>query len=124
MATHAHLVLLHAIAMPLEGSLPLATIAPEMLQDYQAAARDEAMRRLAELAALAGLEGGRWTPLVQHDGSAWMQIVQQEQEQDCDLVVIGKRGRAAVDELLLGGTTNRIIGESSADVLVSTRTDP
>lgn len=123
-APDAQLVLLHAIAMPLEGSLPLAAIAPEMVHDYQAVARDEAMRLLGELAARAGLEGDRWTPLVQHDGSAWMQIVQQEQEQDCDLVVIGKRGRGAVEELLLGGTTNRIIGESSADVLVSTRTDP
>ena len=52
-----------------------------------------------------------------------MQIVQQEQEQDCDLIVVGKHGRNAVEELLLGSTTNMVIAESSCDVLVSTRAD-
>lgn len=119
-APDAHLVLLHAFAMPFEGSVGLPAITSKTLQD----ARDDAMQLLANLAAREGLEPGRWTPLIQHDGSAWTQILRQEQEQDCDLVVIGKRGRGAVEELLLGSTTNRVIGESSADVLVSTRTDP
>jgi nucleotide-binding universal stress UspA family protein len=50
-----------------------------------------------------------------------MEIVRQEQERDCDLVVVGKHGRNAVEELLLGSTTNMVIAQGSADVLVSTR---
>ena len=45
----------------------------------------------------------------------------QEQERDCDLVVVGKHGRNAVEDLLLGSATNMVIAQGSADVLVSTR---
>ena len=51
----------------------------------------------------------------------WMHIVRQEQERDCDLVVVGKHGRNAVEDLLLGSATNMVIAQGSADVLVSTR---
>jgi nucleotide-binding universal stress UspA family protein len=37
--------------------------------------------------------------------------------------VIGKHGRSAMEHMLLGSTTNRVIGESSSDVLVCTRSD-
>ena len=54
----------------------------------------------------------------------WLAVVRLEQEHDCDLVVIGKHGRNAVEELLLGSTTNRVIAEGESDVLVSARRDP
>jgi nucleotide-binding universal stress UspA family protein len=50
-----------------------------------------------------------------------MLIVQEEQEHDCDLVVIGRQGRHAVDEFLLGSTTRMVISEGAADVLVASR---
>ena len=46
-----------------------------------------------------------------------------EQDEDCDLIVVGKHGRNAMDELLLGSTTNRVIAEGSCDVLISTGAD-
>jgi nucleotide-binding universal stress UspA family protein len=52
-----------------------------------------------------------------------MQIVRQEQEENCDLVVVGKHGQNVVEDLLLGSTTNRVLAEGSCDVLVSTRSD-
>ena len=64
-------------------------------------------------------DGSDWSS---SDGAdPWMQIVRQELEQDCDLIVIGKHGRHVLEELLLGSTTRMVIAESSADVLVSTR---
>lgn len=50
-----------------------------------------------------------------------MLIVQEEQEQDCDLVVIGRQGRHALDEFLLGSTTRMVISDGAGDVLISTR---
>jgi nucleotide-binding universal stress UspA family protein len=48
-----------------------------------------------------------------------VRILEQEQEQDCDLLVMGKDGRAGFDELLLGSVTKRVLAESQSDVLVS-----
>jgi nucleotide-binding universal stress UspA family protein len=50
--------------------------------------------------------------------------VQQEQEFDCDLIVIGKHGRSPLGDLLLGSTTRMVLLESSADVLVSVGREP
>jgi universal stress protein E len=48
-----------------------------------------------------------------------MPNAQKEQEHDCELIVIGRQGRHAVEELL-GSTTRMVMSECSADVLVST----
>ena len=45
----------------------------------------------------------------------------QELEQDCDLIVIGKRGLGLLEELLLGSVTKHVLAQSSADVLVIDR---
>jgi nucleotide-binding universal stress UspA family protein len=49
-----------------------------------------------------------------------MRIVEAELAQDCDLVVLGKHGQSATEELLLGSVTKHVLAEGSADVLVST----
>ena len=77
------------------------------------------MTKLFELGQRANLDNKRFTALAPTGLSPWMQIVRQEQEQDCDLVVIGKHGQNAVEELLLGSTTNMVIAEGASDVLVS-----
>ena len=122
-APDAHFVLLHCIAVPFEGRLRLAGVDAALIDKYRAAAREEARRGLAELAAREGLGEHQWTSVTSVGLNPWMQIVQQEQEQDCDLIAIGKHGRNAVEELLLGSTTNMVIAEGSSDVLVSVRVD-
>jgi nucleotide-binding universal stress UspA family protein len=54
------------------------------------------------------------------EGDASQRIVEQEQGSDCDLVVVGKHGQTAAEELLLGSVTRHVLAEGSADVLVST----
>ncbi len=122
-APEAHLVLLHCVDVPFEGRMRLAGVSEGALEKYRADARDEANRRLVDLAAQAGLSNGQWTAIAPTGLNPWMQIVRQEQEQDCDLIVIGKHGRNVVEELLLGSTTNMVIAESSCDVLVSAHAD-
>jgi nucleotide-binding universal stress UspA family protein len=122
-APEAHYVLTHCVNVPFEGRMHLAGVSERALEKYRTDARDEAQRGLAELAAQSGLPNSRWTAIAPTRLDPWMAIVQQEQEQDCDLVVVGKHGRNAVEELLLGSTTNMVIAESSCDVLVSAYAD-
>ena len=76
-----------------------------------------------ELAARSGLARGQWTAVTPTGLDPWLAVVRLEQEHDCDLVAIGKHGRNAVEELLLGSTTNMVIAEGSSDVLVSARAE-
>lgn len=122
-APDAALVLMYSVELPFEDRLPFAGLDAGAIDQLRAANRTEAMRRMAELAERAGLARDRWTTLTPAGSDPSSQIVAQEQEHDCDLIVIGKHGRNALEEFVLGGTTNRVIAESSADVLVSTRRD-
>ncbi|MDQ1309080.1 MAG: hypothetical protein QG601_348, partial [Pseudomonadota bacterium] len=56
--------------------------------------------------------------LVLH-GDASSLIIEQEQERDCDLVVVGKHGESTVDDFLLGSVTKHVLQGSQGDVLVS-----
>jgi len=42
------------------------------------------------------------------------------EEKDCDLVVLGKHGQSATEDLLLGSVSKHVLAEGSTDVLVST----
>ena len=97
----------------------MAGVEESAIERWRTTAHDEAVTKLFELAQSADLDSRQWTALAPTGFSPWMQIVRQQQEQDCDLVVIGKHGQNAVEELLLGSTTNMVVAEGSSDVLVS-----
>ena len=69
------------------------------------------------LAATNGLQMGAWEPLVVQ-GDASQRIIELEQEKDCDLVVLGKHGQSAAEDLLLGSVTKHVLGQARSDVLV------
>lgn len=118
-APQAMLVLMHALELPYEGKLRLAGVAQATVTRYRDAARSEARTRLHELASRSGLPPDRVQVTTPDGGDPWMLIAQQEQEHDCDLIAIGKQGRNALEELLLGSTTRMVMSECAADVLVS-----
>ncbi|MNV87873.1 Universal stress protein family protein [compost metagenome] len=74
------------------------------------------MQQLAALSEAAGVADAR--QLVVHGAAAW-RIVEQELELDCDLIVVGKQGESALEELLVGSVTKHVLNESQGDVLVS-----
>lgn len=120
-APRATLILMHAVEVPFENKLRLAGVPDNVIAQYRDAARLEAQQRLRELAVHAGLEADRARLITPDGADPWMLIAQQEQEHDCELIVIGRQGRHALSELLLGSTTRMVMSECSADVLVSTR---
>lgn len=119
-APGAELVLMHAFDVPFEGKLRMAGVEEQTIARYRIAAQEEALKRLRQLGAEAGLDPNR-IPYVILQGDASRRIIAQEQEQDCDLIVLGKHGRNILEETLLGSVTKHVLAESNCDVVVSTK---
>lgn len=120
-APGAHLVLLAAYDVPFEGKLRFAGVEDTAIEQYRVQAQHAATQQLQALAGSASLQPEDWTPCVVR-GEPSLAIVEQEQECDCDLIVIGKHGQNMAQELLLGSVTKHVLAESTGDVLVSTAT--
>ncbi|WP_332671680.1 universal stress protein [Aromatoleum sp.] len=117
-APDANIVLLHAFEVPVEGKLRLAGVEADLIHRYRVAAKQDALANLRQLRDEAGLAPDTTRLVVVH-GDASRNIVEQEQEQDCDLIVVGKHGESAVEDLLLGSVTKHVLAESQCDVLVT-----
>lgn len=122
-APQATLVLMHAVSVPFFGRMQLAGVGDAALAHYRDAADAEARQQLHALAQRSGLPPRRLQLAAPQGSDPWMVIAEQEQSRDCDLIVIGRQGRHALDELLLGSTTRTVLAECSADVLVSVQRD-
>ncbi len=118
LAPRAELLLLHAFEAPFESKLRFAGVDEEEIDRYQASTSEEARAELRNLAAEAGLEEGEAILAVQHGGAARI-ILSQEQERDCDLIVMGKHGQGVLEDLLLGSVTKHVLAEAAGDVLVA-----
>ncbi|PKO33141.1 MAG: universal stress protein [Betaproteobacteria bacterium HGW-Betaproteobacteria-7] len=115
---NASLVLLHAVELPFEGKMQYANVDAEIIRRYRQEAQQEALRKLRQFAAEEGLAEPA-TRLLALPGRAARLILEQEQEEDCDLIVVGKHGLNMIEELLLGSTTKHVLDESQGDVLVA-----
>jgi nucleotide-binding universal stress UspA family protein len=120
LAPQAEYVLLHAFEVPFEGKLRYAGVEESALSSLRINARREATAKMNDLVAEAAVDENRVRRIVVH-GEASIQVLEQEQAQDCDLIVIGKRGQGLIGELLLGSVTKHILAQSAADVLVADR---
>ncbi len=118
-APRAHLVLLSAYDVPYQGRMRLAGATDGTIETYRERARQAAQQQLHALAGTAGLLPSDWTPCLRHADPS-LAIVEQEVEQACDLIVMGKHGRNVMEDLLLGSVTSHVLAESVGDVLVST----
>ena len=120
----AMLLLMHAVELPYEGKLRLAGVDDSVVRHYRGRARHEAQQRMQVIAERSRLPADRLHTVIVEGADPWMLIAQQEQELDCDLIVVGKHGRHALEDLLLGSTTRMVLSECSADVLVSSAHEP
>lgn len=116
-APAAEFVLLHVFEVPFEAKLRYASVDTATLDQYRLVARDEALQTLQRLCDEAALPPERVRQLVVH-GDPAAQVLQAEQEQECDLIVIGKHGEGVLPEFLIGSVTEQVLAESQADVLV------
>lgn len=117
-APQARIVLLHVFEVPFEGQLRYAGVANDTLNQYRIVAKQEATEKLRALSKESGLTFDESCQVVLY-GDPTVRILEQEQEQDCDLIVMGKHGESPIEELLLGSITKHVLVESQADILVS-----
>lgn len=121
-APHARLLLFNAYQVPFESKLRYAGVETATVDHYRQQARADALQRVLSLAASSGLKPGDWEPCIV-EGEASQSLLEQEQERDCDLVVMGKHGRSITEDMLLGSVSQHVLAEGSTDVLVSTARD-
>jgi len=117
-APQADIVLMHAFDVPFEGQLRYASVDEDIINHYRIIAKQEATQKLHSLCEEAGLPLYKTHQIVLH-GDPTSRIIEQEQERDCDLIVMGKHGESLLEELLLGSDTKRVLAESQSDVLVT-----
>ncbi|MDD1017329.1 universal stress protein [Pseudomonas rubra] len=115
-APQAEIILLHVYEAPFESSMRFAHIDQDTLTHYRNVIKKDAVEQLAALSQAAGVADAR--QIVVHGDPSW-RILEQEQELDCDLIVIGKQGESALEELLIGSVTKHVLNESQCDVLVA-----
>lgn len=116
-APQARLVLLHAYEAPFEGKLRIAGVDDRYLQDYRDQALAEARGHMATLCERAGLPPQGSFQVFAH-GPATRSILEHEDDEDTDLIVVGRQGRSRIEDMLLGSVSRRVLAEAEADVLV------
>jgi nucleotide-binding universal stress UspA family protein len=52
-------------------------------------------------------------------GDPASRLLEQEEDQDADLIVLGKHGKHWFQDLLLGSTTKHLLSNARSDVLIS-----
>jgi len=119
-APEAHFVVLNAFQPPFENKLRQGGADEFEIMELRDAARRDAEARMDEVMAHADLPSERLTRLVL-PGPALDCVLEQEQEQDCDLIVVGKHGYGRIEEMLLGSLTKHLLALSSCDVLVASQ---
>jgi len=118
-APNAVLVLMHSFSIPFEEKLRFAGVDDATLVHYREKARNESRHQMQDFVLTHGLRDDEYQ-LCLTEGDASLQILTQARERGCDLIVIGKHGRQAAEELLLGSVTKHVVSEAECDVLVST----
>lgn len=116
-APHAEITLVHAFGVAFEGKMRYAGVQDEHLRAYRAQARREALARVIALAAKLRRDDGRLAHAVAH-GHAPSLILGKARTLRADLIVIGKHGKSAAGELLLGSVTRHVLSDAKCDVLV------
>ncbi|TVO59033.1 universal stress protein [Denitromonas halophila] len=119
-APQAEITLMHAFELPYEGKLRLAFVEEDVILGHRIKARKDAVARLHQFAADAGITGTAWRVSVIH-GDTSMRVLEQEEELGADLIVLGKHGANMTEELLLGSVTKHVLAHARCDVLAAYR---
>jgi nucleotide-binding universal stress UspA family protein len=111
----ATLCLLHVIEWLVEDE-PGTRIAGFDVPEYRRYLEKDARERLAAL--LPAHAAARPVDALIAGGRPWREILRFVEERHVDLVVMGVRGRSAVDLALFGSTTHHVVRAAACPVLV------
>lgn len=124
-ATKASLHLLHILSTEEEGSpvtppLQYPAIDHRVLDEYRKKWHRFEAERLGYLQTLEqqAIAAGVKAEISQVSGSPGRLIVELARTWEADLVVVGRRGRSGLTELLLGSVSNYVVHRAHSSVLV------
>ena len=86
----------------------------ELMQVQETAAKERLETRKAE----AAKEGVNLSPRVRAGSSAYEGIMEEVEELQPDLIIMGRHGYTGLTRLLMGSVTERVIGSSPCPILV------
>lgn len=101
-----------SVVPPYEGDLDLVSVrnvTESMRKPFEDALSDA--EKIAH-------EKGALIKTVAEEGEAYERIIDLADAENCDLIVMGRRGLRRVERILIGSVTARVIGYSNRDVLV------
>ncbi|HEX9714631.1 MAG TPA: universal stress protein [Desulfurivibrionaceae bacterium] len=101
-----------AVVPPYQGDLELIGVS-----DIKEAITGPGQELLAEARQLADREGVHILTNLEQ-GEPYEQIVHVAEEESCDLIIMGRRGKGRMERALIGSVTARVIGHTGKDVLV------
>jgi len=101
-----------AVVPPYMGDLELLGVS-----DIKEAITGPGQQLLTEARQLADREGVHILTNLEQ-GEPYEQIVHVAEEENCDLIVMGRRGKGKMERALIGSVTARVIGHTNKDVLV------
>jgi nucleotide-binding universal stress UspA family protein len=112
----ARLSVLHVIEMPPELREHYPITGDVDIDQVHAAAEAASLRRLRELVPAAGRTYCTVETVVR-EGAAYRQILKVAGEQGSDVIVMGVQGRGAMDLMMFGSNTSRVIRAATCPVL-------
>ena len=101
-----------SVIQPYTGDLDLTGV-----KDVQASLRKPCDEALAEAQKIAEDERAL-IKTVCEEGETYERIVDLADAENCDVIVMGRRGLKKIDRTLVGSVTARVIGHTQRDVLV------
>jgi nucleotide-binding universal stress UspA family protein len=113
---HAELTLVHVLEWPVEET-PAARLAGFDVPEFRRHLEKDARERLHGLADASPREGLHLREEIR-GGRPWREILSLAEGIDADLVVMGVRGRGAIDLALFGSTTQQVVRGARCPVLV------
>ncbi len=116
-APNAKVWIIHVYVAPFDGRLWSAGVLNDEMEKYRVEARQQALNRMDTLMRKVDDPQHRLFRAVEH-GDASRLILAKEEEHEADLIVMGKHGQSALEEMFLGSVTSHILANSKCDVLI------
>lgn len=108
---------LHILGTAHEEAMRLADVPGKVIQAQRQKAAERARRALADLIAPTGAQADGAVPVVSF-GHAPTRVLEDDVAGAAELLVLGKRPRPALVDLVVGGVAQRVLSATRADVLV------
>jgi len=110
---------LHVVTVVPPPSVVLGTLmTPEPLDTKPLI--EAARRRLENLSKEVEKEFGVSVSINVLEGDPSEILIEYSEDNECDLIVLGRRGLSGLERLLLGSVTQRVAAKSKVDVLIVT----